>query len=114
MSVRPGLPWDWEVEWGHAVRLVGGVLGRGLSSGGSCMGNSKCTRKIQAGGLRVAPREARSCADHGGTVIYLLPRGLYEFGGQEVAHGFAAANELGVGAVDEDFGRTGTGVVVGG
>jgi hypothetical protein len=37
-----------------------------------------------------------------------------EFRGEEVAHGFAAADELGAGAGDQDFGGAGAGVVVGG
>ncbi len=37
-----------------------------------------------------------------------------EFGGEEVADGFAATDEFGFGAVDEDFGGAGAGVVVGG
>ncbi len=39
---------------------------------------------------------------------------LEEFGGEEVAHGFAAADEFCGGVVDEDFGGAGAGVVVGG
>ena len=37
-----------------------------------------------------------------------------QLGGEKVAHGFAAADEFGFGVVDEDFGGTGAGVVVGG
>jgi hypothetical protein len=37
-----------------------------------------------------------------------------QFGGQEVAHGFAAPDEVSDGAVYEDFGGAGAGVVVGG
>lgn len=39
---------------------------------------------------------------------------LEKFGGELVAHGFAAPNEFGFGAFDEDFGGAGAGVVVGG
>ena len=37
---------------------------------------------------------------------------LEDFGGEEVVVGFAAADEAGGGAVDEDFGGAGAGVVV--
>jgi len=39
---------------------------------------------------------------------------LKQFGGEEVAHGFASADESGVISVYKDFGGAGAGVVVGG
>ena len=49
---------------------------------------------------------------HDGAAPITLP--LEDFRSEEVAHGLAATDELGLGAVDEDFCGAGAGVVVGG